>query len=68
MIDSDSKNERPSWRRCPNSNLSIVEVLVQTKAMDKAIHKMDIELRRGDSERRARMFEQSERDAAKRYE
>lgn len=68
MIDSDSKNERPSWRRRLNSNLSIVEVLVQTKAMDKAIHKMDIELQRGDNERRVRMFKQSERDAAKRYE
>lgn len=38
LIDSGSKNERSSRRRCPYSNLSTAKALVQTKAMDKAIH------------------------------
>ena len=68
LIDSDSENERSSRRRRPNSNLSMAEALVQTKAMDKAMHKQDIELRKEDNERRARMFERSEKDAARRCE
>ena len=68
LIDSDSENERSSRRRRLNSNLSMAEALVQTKAMDKAMHKQDMELRKEDNERKAQMFERSEKDAARRHE
>ena len=68
LIDSDSENQRSSRRRRPNSTSSMAEALVQTKAMDKAMHEQDMELRQEDNERTARMFERSERDAARRHE
>lgn len=68
LIDSDSKNEKSSRRRCPNSTLSMVEALVQVKAIDKAMHKHELELQKKDNERRAIIFERSEKDAVRRYE
>lgn len=68
LIDSDSENERFSRRRRPNSNLSMAEALVQTKAMDREMYKKDMELRKQDNERRALTFERSKRDAARKHE
>lgn len=44
--------------------LSMAKALLQTKAMDQEMHRKDMELQKEDNERRALMFEQSERDAA----
>lgn len=43
----------------------MAKALVQTKAMDQEMHRKDMELQKEDNERRALLFEQSERDAAR---